>query len=119
MVLPVLTHYLTAADPSGLINYWVDASTITSGQTDHTATATFNVLHPGLTVVDGPLLSTTAESNYYFGEQFWLDVPTDGSTPPLTVLRKPRAYRFQGGKGLLLLHQYNRTGNRVQVVGIG
>jgi hypothetical protein len=118
MVLPVLTHYITAADPGGLINYWVDAFTITSGHTDHTATAKFNVIRPGLTVVDGPLLSDTAESNYFFGEQFWKDVPTDNTTPPLTVLRKSKAYHVQGGLGLLLLHHYNRPGSRVQVIAV-
>jgi hypothetical protein len=118
MVLPVLTKYIVDAAPSGRITYWVDASTITSGPTDSTAPAKFNVLRPGLTVVDGPLLSDTAENNYFFDEQFWKDVPTDDTTPPLTVLRKPKAYRVQGGSGLLVLHQYNRVGHRAQVVGI-
>ncbi|MFL6138066.1 MAG: S8 family serine peptidase [Frankiaceae bacterium] len=116
MVLPVLTKYLTAAAPSGRIQYWVDASTISSGPTDHTAKATFNVLHPGLTVVDGPLLSDYAESNYFGGEQFWKDVPTGGATPPLTVLRNRTSYAAQHGMGLLLLHHYNRFGSRVEVV---
>jgi subtilisin family serine protease len=116
MVLPVLTHYLTAAAPSGRIQYWVDAFTISSGRTDHTAKATFNVLHPGLTVVNGPLLNDAAESDFFFGEQFWLDAPTGGSTPPLTVLRQAHYYNAQGAKGLLLLHHYNRFGARTEVV---
>jgi hypothetical protein len=117
MVLPVLTHYLTANDPSGRISYWVDAFTIESGLTDHTATAVFNVLRPGLTVVNGPLLSDYAENNYFFGEQFWKDVRTNRTNPPLTVLQKPNAYAGQGGKGLLLVHQYNRfLDGRVDIV---
>jgi hypothetical protein len=116
MVLPVLTKYIAAAAPSGLISYWVDAFTMTSGRTDHTATAKFNVLRPGLTVIHGPALSDSAEKNYFFGEQFWKDVPTGSGTPALKVLRQPGAYRNQGGKGLLLLHQYNRFGKRSQVV---
>jgi hypothetical protein len=118
MVLPVLTHYLTDLSPKGQITYWVQASTIESGLTDTTPPANFNVLRPGLTVVNGPLLSDNAENNYFFGEQFWKDVPTDQTNPPLTVLRKPVFYRAQGGKGLLLLHQYNTTGHRVQVIGV-
>jgi hypothetical protein len=117
MVLPVLTQYIVDAAPSGLISYWVNAFTLTSGRTDHTAAAKFNVLRPGLTVVHGPLLSNPAESNYFFGEQFWKDAPTATGTPALKVLRQPGAYRNQGGKGLLLLHQYNRFGKRAQVVG--
>jgi subtilisin family serine protease len=118
MVLPVLTHYISALAPSGRISYWVDASTIESGLTDSTAKAKFNVLRPGLTVVDGPLLSDSAESNYFFGEQFWKDVPTDDSTPPLTVLRKPTALKSQGGTRLLMLHLYNRLGTEPQVVAV-
>jgi hypothetical protein len=116
MVLPVLTKYLVAADPGGRIRYWVNAFTVESGLTDHTAKAMFNVLNPGLTVVKGPLLSDSAEQNFFFGEQFWKDVPTDSNTPPLTVLRRPAAYSFQQGKGLLLLHQYNPSGSRVEVL---
>jgi subtilisin family serine protease len=119
MVLPLATSALTAMSKkakSGNITYWVAAGTIESGLTDVTKKASFNVLKPGLAVVHGP--STVGPTAAAFGgEQFFADLGKSAHVAPLTVLREP-TYAAQHGKGLLLVHSDNVTGDRVQVVPI-
>ncbi|MDX6243420.1 MAG: hypothetical protein QOE76_1143 [Frankiales bacterium] len=120
MVLPLATSALTKMSTkarSGNITYWVAAGTIESGLTDVTKKASFNVLKPGLTVVHGPApVGPTGAA--FGGEQFFADLGKAWHVPSLTVHREP-SYAAQHGKGLLLVHSDNVTGNRVQVVQIG
>jgi subtilisin family serine protease len=119
MVLPVSTKALTSMSKkakSGTIHYWVAAGTLESGLTDVTKKATFNVLHPGLTVVKGPGLTGAAKVNYA-GDEFFADLGKGYHAPSLTVLRQP-TYATDHGLGLMLLHSDNLAGDRVQVVPI-
>jgi subtilisin family serine protease len=117
LVLPVATAALTtmsAKAKSGNIHYWVAAGTIESGMTDVTGKASFNVLKPGLTVVNGPA-PTGVAALAFAGEQFFADLGKGWHAPALTVLREP-SYASQKAKGLLLVHPYNLPGDRVQVL---
>ena len=120
MVLPVATKALTSmskAARSGNISYWVAAGTLESGLTDVTSKkASFNVLKPGLTMTHGPALVGAAAA-VFGGEQFFADVASGAHVPALTV-RRESTYAGQHGLGLLLLHQDNVDGQRVQVVPI-
>jgi hypothetical protein len=120
MVLPVATAALTSMSKkakSGNIQYWVAAGTMSSGLTDVSSTkASFNVLKPGLAIVNGPALTGIAAENFS-GEQFFADIASSSQVKTLTVLREP-TYANQQGKGLLLLHPDNLPGERVQVVPI-
>jgi subtilisin family serine protease len=117
MVLPVLTGDLAKYAPSGRVSYWVDAFSMETGQADESSVATFDFLHPALSVFDGPAYQDDPQQQCFFcGEQFFGDAPTSDSVPPLTVHRDASGYALAQPKGLLLVHPYNGLDGTAEVV---
>jgi subtilisin family serine protease len=116
MVLPVLTGDLAKYAPSGRVSYWVDALSLETGKADESSVAKFDFLHPALSVFDGPAYQDDPQQCYFCGEQFFGDVPTSDTVPPLAVHRDAAGYALAQPKGLLLVHPYNGLDGTAEVV---
>ena len=100
MVLPVLPGWLGLTAGASRFNYKVYTAV------DETAILTYDPAHPGLSFGGTSFLGTAVSQPLY----------TDLSGQVIPVQYNRADYLANASSGLLLLHHFNATGNRAQVV---
>jgi len=103
MILPVPVNLVGLSSAGTRFEWRVQAVHNRFGQIDETPWYTYDFANPGLDFAGGDPRQPT-----YLAEP--------GATLPVVYNRA--AYAANGAKGILLLHNFNASGNRAQVVGI-